>query len=216
MVVRKKRKKYKQKKEKKKKIFNIFFSIIFLICFQIFFSLSEKLNGLVAGEATNSITVSVAVVPSISIDAPSDISLSPNIEETGSAIGSATWNIETNNANGWKLEINASEVPAMQSGGDSFADYTEAISGTPDIWLIDSANSEFGFNSDGLYAESEFSSEKYLGFDGINRIQVAHRDAPSGGFGDDTTINFKAEVGSGHSQPTGTYSATIVASATTL
>ena len=197
---------------------NLIFSLGFLILivFQVVFSLVEKNAGLVAGEATDSIIVTVAVVPSISIDSPSNVDLSPDIEETGSAIGSATWNVKSNNINGWKLEVNASAAPAMRDGGNSFADYTETVAGTPETWSVNAADSEFGFNASGTYAETEFSGSKYLGFDGTNRIQVAHRAAASGGSGDDTTVNFQAEVGSGHNQPLGTYTATITATASTL
>jgi len=190
--------------------------VMFIFFLQISFSFWEKAGGLVAGSADSSIKVSVDVVPSISIDSPSDVDLSPNIQETGSATGSATWNIKTNNSNGWKLEVSALDTPAMKSGSDSFADYTEGTPGTPETWSISSSDSEFGFGASGSYADASFSGNKYLGFDGSNRIQVAHRNAQAGGSGDDTTVNFKAEVGSGHNQPDGTYSATVTATATTL
>lgn len=197
-----------------------FFSALgaFLLIFSsiLFFSYLESIGGLVAGEATDSVTVSVEVVSSVSISSPDDISLSPNIEETGSATGDVTWNVKTNDPDGWKLEVNASASPALTSGGNSFDDYAEAISGTPESWSVAAADSEFGFNSSGTYAEAGFSGSKYLGFDGTNRIQVAHRNAASDGAGDDTTINFQAEVGSSHNQPLGTYTATITATASNL
>ena len=189
---------------------------IALIISQLAFSAWEKKRGVVAGAATDSIHVTVVVVPSISIDSPADVALAPNIQETGSATGSATWNVKTNNVNGWKLEVNASASPAMTSSGDSFADYTESTPGTPEVWSISSSDSAFGFGASGAYADSSFSGNKYLGFDGTNRIQVAHRNSPADGSGDDSTVNFRAEVGSGHNQPDGTYTATITATATTL
>jgi hypothetical protein len=191
---------------------------VFLLIFSsiLLFSYLESVGGLVAGEATDSVTVSVEVVSSVSISSPADITLLPNIEETGSAAGNVIWNVKTNDPDGWKLEVNASETPALQSGGNSFDDYTELVAGTPESWSVAAADSEFGFNSAGTYAEAGFSGSKYLGFDGTNRIQVAHRNAPSDGSGDDTTINFMAESGSSHNQPLGIYTATITATATNL
>lgn len=196
--------------------FSVIGAFLLIISSVFFFSYLESIGGLVAGEATNSVTVSVEVVSSVSINSPDDVVLLPNIEETGSAAGNATWNVKTNDPDGWKLEVNASEAPALNSGGDSFDDYSELVAGTPDSWSVAAIDSEFGFNSSGSYAEAGFSGSKYLGFDGTNRIQVAHRDAASDGTGDDTTINFQAEVGSSHNQPLGTYLATVTATASNL
>ncbi|MFA5926340.1 MAG: hypothetical protein WC831_05470 [Parcubacteria group bacterium] len=197
-----------------------FFSMLGIVLLALssilFFSYLESIDGLVAGDSSDSVTVSVTVVSAVSLNSPADVSLSPEIEEAGSTSGSVTWNVETNDPDGWKLEVNASASPALTSGGNSFADYDEAVSGTPEEWSVAAADSEFGFNSSGTYAEAGFSGDKYLGFNGANRIQAAHRNAPSEGTGDDTTINFKAESGSGHSQPLGTYTATITATATNL
>jgi hypothetical protein len=210
------RKRNKNKKKKIKFTAVVFLTISFLFCLQLGFCFSEKLKGLVAGQDSDSITVSVDVISSISIDSPADVSLAPDIEETGSAIGSATWNVKTNSINGWKLQVNAGAAPALRSGGNSFDDYGETVPGTPEIWSVDNADSEFGFGASGAYIENDFNANKFLGFDGANKIQVAHRNAPSDGAGDDTTVDFKAEVGAGHNQPLGTYSATITATATTL
>ena len=53
-----------------------------------------------------------------------------------------------------------------------------------------------------------------MGFNGTTNEQVSHQDAETAG--SDTTIIFRAEVGSAKSQPTGNYSATVTATATTL
>jgi len=197
-------------------IFSVFGFVFLALSSFMIFGYLETLNGIVAGDATDSVTVSVTVVSSISIDNPVDVILSPNIEETGMANGSATWNVKTNHAAGWTLSVEASTTPAMQSGANSFADYTEVPPGTPEAWSVAAADSEFGFNAAGTYAEAGFSGSKYLSFDGANQIQIAHRNAPSEGAGDDTTVNFRAEVGASHNQPLGTYDATITATAITI
>ena len=194
----------------------IIFFILSLVVFQIVFSFKESNQGMVAGEATDSITVTVSVVPSISIDSPPNVTLSPNIEETGAAIGDATWNVETNNSDGWQLEVAADASPAMTSGGNSFADYGETVEDTPESWSIANNVSEFGFGATGTYIEAKFGAGLYMGFNGTTKEQVASRAAASEGSGDDTTVIFRAEVGSAKSQSIGDYTATITATATTL
>jgi hypothetical protein len=102
----------------------------------------------------------------------------------------------------------------MHSGSDVFTDYTEGTPGTPETWSILATASEFGFGATGSYIESGFGADKYIGFDGTNKIQIAHEAAETSG--SDTTVIFKAEVGSSKFQPTGDYSATVTATATTL
>ena len=115
------------------------------------------------------------------------------------------------------MEVSDSTSPALQSGLNSFDDYTEDSPGTPESWNIVNSDSEFGFSSSGAYSDASFSSgTNFLGFNGANRIQVAHRDVQSSGSGDDVTVDFQAEVGSTHNQANGTYEATITATATTL
>ncbi|MFA5871987.1 MAG: hypothetical protein WC858_04715 [Parcubacteria group bacterium] len=188
----------------------IFFLVIFL------FSYWESVGGLVAGEDTSAVNVSVTVVSAISIDNPADVVLAPNLEETGTANGNVTWNVKTNNLTGWSLDVKSGTAPAMKSGANSFADYTETVSGVPESWTVGAADSEFGFNAAGSYSEAGFSENKYLGFNGSNRIQIAHRNVPSEGSGDDTTVNFRVESGASHNQATGIYEAAITATASTI
>lgn len=195
---------------------NSLFLVIGLFLTVLFFAAMEEYEVLVGGSTTDSITVSVTVLEAISISSPSNVSMSPDIAGTGSSTGDADWTVTTNWSSGWKLEVQASTTPALQSGTDSFADYTEAVAGTPDSWSIDSADSEFGFSAEGTYAESEYSSgTKFQGFEGSTKKQVAHKNSASAG-GDATTVDFKAEVGSSHDQDAGNYEATITATASTL
>lgn len=195
---------------------NSLFLVIGLFLIVLFFAAMEEYEVLVGGTTTDSITVSVTVLEAISISSPSDVSMSPDIAGTGSSTGSASWTVTTNWTGGWKLEVHASTAPALQSGTDSFADYTEAVADTPETWSVDSADSEFGFSASGTYAEASYTNgTKYQGFESSTKKQVAHKDSASAG-GDATTVNFKAEVGSSHGQDAGDYNATITATASTL
>jgi hypothetical protein len=193
----------------------VFLSGVIVVSF--FFAWMEEYRLLIAGTDTDSVTVSVNVTETISINAPSDITLMPEIVETGSATGNTTWIVETNNADGWKLELNASVSPAMSNGGNNFADYTETTSGIPESWNIASNSSEFGFSVGGSYAGWEYSDGNlYEGFDGSNKILVAQDSGTTPGGGAEVDVYFKAEVGIDKIQPSGTYTATITATATTL
>lgn len=182
----------------------------------IFFAAMEEFQILTAGTADDSITVSVSVLEAISISSPADVSMSPDIAGTGSSDGSADWTVTTNWSNGWKLDVEASTAPAMQSAADSFADYTEAVAGVPESWSVTSTDSEFGFSVSGVYAESGYESgTKFEGFEGGVKKQVAHKNSPSGEE-DVTTVHFRAEVGTAHAQEPDDYTAIITATASTL
>ena len=167
-----------------------------------------------AAEDTDDVTVNLTVGSTISIDSPSNVNMSPDITGTGASTGSTTWTVTTNNSSGWKLEVNAGATPAMASGADTFANYTEGTPGTPETWSIANSVSEFGFGATGSYIGAAFGAAKYMGFNGTSKTQVSSASAETAG--DATTVIFRAEVGSTKSQPTGAYSATITATATTL
>lgn len=166
----------------------------------------------------DSITVTTTVLGTISVSSPADVTMSPNITGTGTANGSATWNVFTSNASGWKLEVEASASPAMSDGsGNIFDDYTESVSGTPEAWSVSASDSEFGFTASGDNVIADYSSGTlYEGFKGTTKIEVATDSSNTSGGGVDTTVGFRAEVGSSKIQVSGTYTATITATATTL
>lgn len=187
-----------------------FVGLVFMIVG--YFVLEPRISGAV--DDTDDITVNLDVLATVSINTPSDVNMSPDITGTGSSTGSAIWTVTTNNSSGWKLEVNASTNPAMQSGSNTFANYTETSTGVPETWSIAAAASEFGFGATGSYVETKFGADKYMGFATTTKEQVSHQAASTAG--SDTTVIFKAEVGSSKLQPTGSYSATITATATTL
>lgn len=162
----------------------------------------------------------------ISISSPTSISLSPSIDTSagGSATGSGTWTVNTDSASGYSLSIRASDDPAMQSGANSIADYTPSTAGTPDYsWGLVSATSEFGFsayniggqvdkyknNGSSCNTGSNITSQKcWYGLSTSNETLVNRSSSTVAG-GDDTVVNFQAEISAGSSQAAGTYTATI-------
>jgi hypothetical protein len=204
--------------EKNKKIIRNFskaviFSLVVCLVLALGYWMAEP-NIVGAAFATDDVNVNLNVAATISINHPTDVSMSPDITGTGSSTGSTTWTVTTNNSSGWKLEVETNQANTMHSGSDVFTDYTEAVEGTPEAWSIANSASEFGFGATGSYIEAKFGAAKYMGFNNTTKEQVSHSAAETAG--DDTVVIFKAEVGSAKVQPTGTYSAVVTATATTL
>ncbi|MFA5871986.1 MAG: hypothetical protein WC858_04710 [Parcubacteria group bacterium] len=205
--------------KKNKKIISGFlgavsFSLIALLVLTFGYWIAEP-NIVGAAVATDDVNVNLNVAATISINHPTDVSMSPDITGTGSSTGSTIWTVTTNNSSGWKLEVETDQANTMHSGSDVFTDYTEGTPGTPESWSIANTDSEFGFGATGSYIETKFvGADKYMGFNSTTKEQVSHSAAETAG--DDTTVIFKAEVGSTKLQPTGSYSAKVTATATTL
>ncbi|MHB8159407.1 MAG: hypothetical protein ACYDGS_02770 [Thermoleophilia bacterium] len=153
-------------------------------------------------QASDPVTVSVTVDNFISISNPGDLALANIAGTGGSSSGSVIWSVTTNNSLGYKLEVKAGGAPALTKGADSFADYSLI----PAAWSVPAANSAFGFSYD--------AGLTYRGFNGVTPVQVLSYGTPVSA--NPTTIMFKAEVGTAHLQTSGTYTATITATATTL
>ena len=133
-------------------------------------------------------------------------------------------------------------APALvgQTQGDSFADYTEASSGTPDYnWSVADSSAEFGFT-----VEPETSSDtvqKFLddgsacntgstngtdtcwdGFEGTTEITVINRSSETDYTGEDEKVKFRAQLYNADGVPNNadgmlvedTYQATIIATVT--
>lgn len=170
--------------------------------------------------ASDSVTVSLNINNYVSISAPSDVTMSAIAGSGGTSTGTAAWSVATNNAVGYSLNVAAGATPAMSSGANTIADYTETVPGTPETWSVAASASEFGFSAEGAatptltWGTPSTSAGKYRGFTGTTGIQVANSASPTSGQA--TTVYFKAELGSSKLQSSGTYTATITATATTL
>jgi hypothetical protein len=201
---------------KNKKTKNFMKAISFAVCISLllFLGYSAFEPSLVgAVYDTDDVLVNLSVGSTISLNTPSDVNMG-TITGTGSVSGDATWTVTTNNSSGWKLEVETDQTDTMHSGSDVFTDYTEGTPGTPETWSVAASASEFGFGATGSFIETKFGAAKYMGFNSTAKEQVSHGSAETAG--DDTVVIFKAEVGSSKSQPTGNYSSTVTATATTL
>lgn len=215
-------------------------SVISLLFIQvIYITVIEPTISTAATTVTDTVLVTLNVDAGISITDGAPANMTPNIGITGNkAVGSSSWNVKTNNATGYTLLVHADAAPALvkTSGGgaaDSFADYTEAVDGTPETWGgVASTDKEFGFSARGTDVLASFgntattcgdtgngtpdAASKYLGFNNTADIQIATRNSVTTPSGVDTNICFAAEQGSGIYASSGTYTTTVTATASTL
>jgi len=166
----------------------------------------------------------------ITLSSPGDIALSSiGQADGGSSEGSATWNVVTNNTNGYRLSIEASTDPALQSSSSSFADYTPAGIVPDYTWAVSATSSEFGFTPEGDDVVARFlddgsacntgsgntTSSCWDAFDTTD-ITIAEGAAANNPSGADTLVRVKAEIGTDLTQTDGSYSSTLTVTAITL
>ena len=209
------------------KHFGISFLILFIVI--LFYSVNESVF---AASVTDVVQVSLVVDPGITITSPADVSMAPNISIVANgSIGSAVWTVVTNAALGYTLAVHDSTDPALKQGAvDSFANYTETVLGTPEVWSVGSGAKEFGYSAFGTdsatatwgtgtscgSAGAPTGTEKYQGFAATPTDKtIATRAVVTPVAGIATTICFAAQQNAIFAS-SGTYTATITATATTL
>ena len=169
----------------------------------------------------------------LAITSPADVTMTPNIGgiSGGTGNGQAAWTVTTDSSGGYSLDIKAGSTPAMQSGANSFSDYTLAVAGTPDYtWSVAPAASEFGFTPEGNDIISKFkdngadacntgsndTADKCWSNFSISYENIASSSDPNHPGGTATTVKFQAESGVSHLQEEGSYQATITVTAVAL
>ncbi len=183
-----------------------------------------------AATATDTVIVTLNVTAGISITSPADVSMSTALGVTqNSAIGTSTWNVKTNSALGYTLALRATSSPAMATSTLFISDYQ---TGSPNIWSATSTQSYFGYSgfgtdiptgtwgtgsvcSGGSNGHATSTTLKYKGFT-TSDVIIATRSSTTTPSGVDATICYAVEQGAASYIPSGTYQATIIATATTL
>lgn len=167
----------------------------------------------------------------ISINNPSDVTLSPTIGGVAGGVGdgSATWKVTTSNLAGYQLDIKSTTSPSLQTGSYDFLDYVPAGSDPDFAWSVSANDSRFGYSVEGGDTASKFLDNSsacatgssnalgscWLGFSTSNET-VATSALPNDPTGTDTTVKFRAEAGNQRMQENGIYTATIVVTAVEL
>lgn len=194
-------------------------------------------EGLVAyADTTATSTTAAAVNDVVTLDVTNEISLTcPTSTSLGSVSGltggaasnTSSCNVKTNDSAGYSLTVNATNTPALISGSSTVSDHPST---TPQYtWALNStASSTFGFAVSSTDVVAAFKNNGsacnagttvdnthcFRGFVGSTPISVASKNSATTNSGVDTILNFKAEIGSTAVQPSGTYTATIVVTAT--
>lgn len=166
----------------------------------------------------------------ISISSPSDLVLTNigGIAGEGSE-GTLSWTVVTDNVAGYSMTIAASTSPALQSAEDSFSDYVPAGSDPDYDFVIAPSSSEFGFTPEGTDVSSRFKDNgsacntgagETSGkcWDGLSTTPqtVAGKTSANHPSGSTITVRFRAEAGNARIQTSGSYSASVTATAITL
>ncbi len=187
-----------------------------------------------AATGSDTSVATLTVTSEISISDGPDITMSSLDMTNSTSTGQTSWTVTTNNEAGWKLEVEADQANALASAdiGEAFTDYSEAVGGTPESWMSDDGKYEFGFGvhatATDVFGALDWGSgddcgtgasidanQYYLGFDSANKIQVATKSATTTISGQEI-IFCVAAVQSNVYAPSGTYTATTTATATTL
>jgi hypothetical protein len=203
-------------------------SLVLLFLGQIIYFTAEP-TIIDAATASDPVVVTLTVDSGITITSPADVTMAPNMGVAANgSIGSATWNVKTNHATGYTLAVKASASPALVSGGNSFADYTETTPSTPEVWSVASGAKEFGYSAYGTDTSTTTwgtsascgaagvpaAAQKYVGFETTDNT-ISTRNTVTLTTGVDTTVCFAAEQDTVYA-PSGVYTATITATATEI
>jgi hypothetical protein len=177
--------------------------------------------------ATDSVIVTLDVQAGISITSPADTTMSTNLGViTNTAVATTTWNVKTNSAGGYTLGVAASTNPAMQVSSTIYVeDYPTTTA--PTTWNVAAGAAKFGFSATGTdvnttkwgtgnFCQNGTSTPsatlKYTGFYTV-ATTTSLRTSTTTTNGIDTTICYAVEQDTFYI-PSGSYSATITATAT--
>lgn len=167
----------------------------------------------------------------ISLSTTGDVTMSPALPglSGGTANGSSTVTVITDNVAGYQLTLTAEGEPAMQSGVGTIADYDAGAE--PDFsFLIGSSDAHFGFSPQGVDVVPAFlddgasicgtgSSNTALAcWDGLATTStvVAEGTDSNHPSGATTTINFRVGIGGNAAVTAGVYTATTTVTALPL
>lgn len=163
----------------------------------------------------------------LTLSSPADVTLSPSITQGEASNGQAAWTVTTNNSAGYSLSVKAATSPALQSSGNSLADYSPS-GGADFTWTVASGSALFGFSPEGdditsTYKDngsscgtgsSDTTNACWNGFSTTNQTISSKSSAASAG--SLTTLKMRAEIGSSATATAGSYSAAITATAVAL
>ncbi len=156
--------------------------------------------------------------------APSgNIALSPNIPATGggSADGVASFVVTTDNVAGYSMAVQSALSPALQSGVNSFANYTPAGVNPDFTFTTPASASRFGFSPEGVDIVQRYKDNGATCNAGAldtasscwdvlatTQTTIALRASSNNPSGTQTDVRFHAVSDAANVQPAGSYVAT--------
>ena len=215
----------KAKKDFNKNVVASLLTLFCLVAFQFYTTVQD----VSAATANDDVIVTLDVTTGITISDGADATMTPNLSiVSDSSIGSSSWLVKTNAALGYTLAVKASTTPALESATSSLANYTETVLGTPEAWSVGVGDKEFGYSAYGTDTPTGVwgtaascgaggvpdALQSYVGFSTSDKT-IATRATVTPTTGILTTICFAAEQNAVYAA-SGTYTATITATATTL
>jgi hypothetical protein len=181
------------------------------------------------------IVITQQVISELSISSPADVTMSPSIpgQTGGSATGTATWTIITNNTTGFTATHVASSAVMSQVGGsDQFDAYTPTATTVPEYtFTVAAADAEWGYSAisynDPTSINDYFKNNGSICniFGGSNSFNqcwldasttaqtVMNRSASTSPSGVNLTIDYQAELGGSGFLSNGDYVATTTVTA---
>ncbi len=170
-------------------------------------------------------------VSSITLSSPDDLTLPAINGLYGAATsGDIEWHVKTDNPAGYSFSLKANGSPALSSSSGDFDDYSPSASIPDYAWTVPAGTSAFGYSVGGADTATRFldngvscnqtggAANANTCWDGFstNNVTVASAASANSPVGATTTVTVKAEVGASANQAAGTYTATIIATATVL
>lgn len=159
----------------------------------------------------------------LALSAPGSVTLLPNMPATGggTATGSLTWTVTTDNAAGYTMDIRASGTPALVSGANNFPNYIPAGADPDFAFTTPGASSRFGFSPEGTDIPQKYKDNGAVcnagALDTANACwmpvlttaeTIAVKTSGNHPSGATTSVRFRAESGALNTQAIGSYTAT--------
>ena len=177
-----------------------------------------------AATASDDTQVNLDVNSTITIDCPATVTMN-SITGTGKSSLADTNNeaacrVNTNNSTGYTLSFASSGATMANAIGDTIAAYTAAA---PEVWSVASADSEWGARlktgstdeDTTKWGATDGYAGKWFAVTNASSFTVVSRSTETPQAGSLETVQFGAEVGSSHFQPTGTYNSQVTFTAVT-
>ncbi len=180
----------------------------------------------IAGAVSDSVTVTQTVASGISISTPADVTMTTLTTSQLTGVGTSTWTVITNNQAGYTLGLKADytgRTTALKdtATGEQFTDYGTS---SPAAWSVSNdymfgfsalGNHTTGFGSGSLCessADVPSTTLNYVGFYSADR-QIASSSSETNQAGTATTVCLATQQDTVWA-PSGTYTATAIATAT--